>query len=93
MLSFLELILWLKFARPTVYQNMIDRYKANAQSLYEKDFALYFKSLSQRIDIDKSKFNFLIITLGYWFFLFLGSVANNDSSVINYYTDVNFFFD
>lgn len=63
LLPFLELIYWLKSARSSVYQNMIDRYKANAQNLYEKDFFYYFKLLTNCIENDKSKLINLIIFL------------------------------
>lgn len=89
-MPFLELIHWLKYARSSVYQNMIDRYKANAQNLYEKDFINFFKCLSHRIEIDKS--NFFCYKKKSFCLFFVDSKTNNELLINKYYTGVKFFF-
>lgn len=45
---FSDLILWLKSTRPTVYQNVLERYKNASDALYRKEFDRFFNDLTQR---------------------------------------------
>ncbi|KAI1710586.1 exocyst complex component sec3 domain-containing protein [Ditylenchus destructor] len=48
LLPFRDLIFWLKLARPNVYQNVLERYKASAGDLYRKEFERFFAELTHR---------------------------------------------
>lgn len=46
---FLDLISWLKVARPLVYQNALERYKIAADTLYRREFDRFFNDLTQLV--------------------------------------------
>lgn len=48
LLPFSDLIHWLKKTRPSIYRNVLDRYNAEAQKIYKREFDRFFSELARR---------------------------------------------